>query len=166
MNFAINSIFILLIGIFNSMHPVHVSITNMDYIAEENKVTLSFKVFEDDIQLLFNHLYQINIDFNNPESLKKYQNKVDEYFSTHFEIRGEQPYTLSFQKIKKENDSIWFYYETKIDANPKNFEIRNTLFLDLYFDQKNMLIFTYNEFEKGYLFNLNQTKQMIILNDF
>lgn len=166
MNFVINTVYIFLIGIFNLTHPVHVSITNMDYIPDQNKITLSFKVFESDFQLLFAHLYEQKIDFDDPENIKCHQSKINEYFSAHFKINNNQSFSLSFQSIKKEDDSVWFYYESMIDKEIKSLEISNTIFLDLYFDQKNMLIFKSNQKEKGFLFNLNQTKQIIDFNDF
>ena len=45
-------------------------------------------------------------------------------------------------------------------------EIINTLLFDLYFDQKNMLIYGYNQLEEGYLFNIQQTKHTIELDEF
>lgn len=166
MNFGTISIYIFFISVFNLMHPVHVSITNMDYIPDENKISVSFKVFESDFQLLFVHLYELRIDLNDPENIKINQHKINEYFSSHFKIDNNPDNSLSFQKIRKEDDSIWFYYETRVNPEIKSFEISNTIFLDLYFDQKNMLIFNYRQKEKGYLFNLNQTKQIINLNDY
>ncbi|HAF29443.1 MAG TPA: hypothetical protein DCG75_10390 [Bacteroidales bacterium] len=166
MNFGINSILIFFISVFNLLHPVHVTITNLDYYPNENKITMSFKVFESDFQLLFAHLYELKIDFDDPENINVNQYKINEYFSAHFKIGNNPNHSLLFQNIKKEDDSIWFYYEALVDKEIKSFEISNTIFLDLYFDQKNMLIFNYNQHQKGYLFNLNQTKQIINLNDF
>lgn len=166
MNFGIINILILFISAFNLLHPVHVTITNLDYYPSKNKITLSMKVFESDFQLLFVHLYEQKIDFDDPENMKVNQRKINEYFSSHFKIINDPNCSLLFQKIKKEDDSIWFYYEALIEKDIKILEISNTIFLDLYFDQKNMLIFNYNQKEKGYLFNLNQTKQIIDLNDF
>jgi hypothetical protein len=150
------------------MHPVHVSITNLDYMPEQNKITLSFKVFQDDFQLLFAHLYQVSINFDDHENYKNYQNRVDEYFSSHFKIiEGEdKKHLISYKGMKKNEESIWFYYETLVDKEIEYLEIVNTILLDLYFDQKNMLILNHNGKEKGYLFNLKQTKQIIKLNDF
>lgn len=166
MNFLINSILIFFISIFNLLHPVHVTITNLDYYPKEHKITLSFKVFESDFQLLFTHLFEQKIDFDDPENIIVNLHKINEYFWETFKIENNPNHSLLFQNIKKEDDSIWFYYEALVDKEIKSFEISNTIFLDLYFDQKNMLIFNYNQNQKGYLFNLNQTKQIIYLNDF
>jgi len=149
------------------MHPVHVSISNMDYFPDQNKITLSFKVFKDDFQLLFAHLYEEKIDFNDEKNYINYQSKIDDYYSNHFQIIGNDngKYLLSNKGIKKDEEAIWFYYEAMVKDEIKTLEIINTIFLDLYFDQKNMLIFNFHDNEKAYLFNLKQTKQIIVLND-
>ena len=58
---------IQLLGLFFvlNMHPVHVSITNMEYFNNEKLLQFSTKIFKDDFQLLFVHLNEINIDFEN-----------------------------------------------------------------------------------------------------
>ncbi len=168
MNLWINSVFIFLMSIFNLMHPVHVSIINMDYLPEQNKISLSFKVFKDDFQLLFAHLYQVNIDFDNEENYSKYQKKIDEYFSSHFKIteEGGENKIINYIGIKKNQEAIWFHYEASIENELKSLKISNTILLDLYFDQKNLLILKYGKKEKGYQFNLKQTKQIIEFDDF
>ena len=161
-------LYIYLISIFSMIHPVHVSITNMDYLPEQNKITLSFKVFKDDFKILFAHLYQIRIDFNEEDNYKNYQSVIDKYFSSHFKIieKDDCNFLFSNKKIKKDEEWIWFYYEVILDKEVETLEIINTIFLDLYSDQKNMLILNYHDKEKAYLFNLKQTKQIIEFNDY
>ena len=167
MSFLIKGLCVFLISWLNMVHPVHVSITNLEYIPSENKVKLSFKVFEDDIQLLFAHLYQINADFSNEDSYYNYQSKIDEYFTSHFKILiGEKEHKFSYKSFKKEGHTIWFYYETNIDSEPKSIEFFNTIFLDLYFDQKNLLIFSYKCQDKAYQFDLKNTNYLIEFDDF
>ena len=152
---------------FYLIHPVHVSITNMDYVPEKNRIDLSFKLYKNDFQLLFIHLKQLNIDFNKDEEIQKFRNEIDHYFLNHFKISNCVANDLSFIETKSDEESIWFYYTIQLANNEtKSIEITNTILLDLYFDQKNMLIVHYNNQEKGYLFNLKQTKQLISLDDF
>lgn len=168
MIFSLNSIFIFLVGLFNMMHPVHVSITNVDYLQNENKVELSIKVFKDDFQLLFVHLYQLNIDFDNIEKNINSQEKINTYFSNHLKVNidNKENKELKYKGVKKNDESIWFLYEIELSAVPNSIEFTNTILLDLYLDQKNMLIFSYNDKEEGYLFNLKHSNYIISFHDF
>lgn len=168
MIFSINSIFIFLVSLFSIMHPVHVSITNVDYVQDENKAEISIKVFKDDFQLLFAHLYHINLDVNNIENDSIVLEKINTYFSNHFKvnINDKENLKLKFRDLKKNEDSIWFLYETRISEEPETIEFTNTILLDLYFDQKNMLIFSYKEKEQGFMFNLKHINNTISFHDF
>jgi len=155
----------LLTGSILFSHPVHVSVTNLDYKPDENKMEISIKVFKKDLQLLFVHLNQIKINFDDPESVNENQKRIDTYFSSHFKIGSSPEFFLIFKDSKLDNEWIWFYYDVKLDKPIKEIEIENTILLDLYFDQKNMLILSMGEKEEGYIFNLKETKQKIDLDD-
>ncbi len=49
----IKSFYLLLISNYFFMHPVHVSVTNLEIQSENNSISLSFKVFTDDFQLIY-----------------------------------------------------------------------------------------------------------------
>lgn len=166
MNLAFITRCLFFAGFLNLMHPVHVSITNMDYIPEQNKVKLSFKVFKNDFQLLFYHLYELNVDFDDDDSYNKYQERVNGYMINHFKIKdGEENYNIKYKGIKKDSESLWFYYEADVNKNIDSIEVINVILLDLYFDQKNMLIVNAREKEQGFMFNLKKTKQIVKLNE-
>ncbi len=42
-------------------HPIHVSVTNLDINTEKDTIFISQKMFTDDFNLLFYHLYEKNI---------------------------------------------------------------------------------------------------------
>ena len=165
MIFSHIKLYLLLTGSILFSHPVHVSVTNLDYKPDENKMEISIKVFKKDLQLLFVHLNQIKINFDDPESVNENQKRIDTYFSSHFKIRSSLEFFLIFKDSKLDNEWIWFYYDVKLDKPIKEIEIENTILLDLYFDQKNMLILSMGEKEEGYIFNLKETKQKIDLDD-
>ena len=165
---SLNSIFIFLVSLYSMMHPVHVSVTNVDYFQNQNKAEISIKVFKDDFQLLFAHLYQINLDIDNIENDLNSQDKINTYFSNHFKINidDKENKELKYKGIKKNDESIWFLYEIEVSNEPNSIEFINTILLDLYLDQKNMLIFSYNDKEEGFLFNLKRRNYIISFHDF
>ena len=161
------SINILLASALNLMHPVHVSITNIDYEADQHKIEISTKVFKNDFKLLLYHLYELNVDLDSTEILDQNKTTIHEYFLNHFRIKnGNDKCNLELKDITTDEEYLWFYYQIDIKNDIKQLEIVNTILLDLYFDQKNMLIFGYHNAEKGYLFNLKQTKYIINLDEF
>ena len=136
MIFSLNSIIIFLVSLYSMMHPVHVSITNVDYHKNQNKAEISIKVFKDDFQLLFVHLYQINLDVENIEKDLNSQEKINTYFSNHLKVNidNKEYKELKYKGVKKNDESIWFLYEIEVNTEPNTIEFINTILLDLYLD--------------------------------
>ena len=142
------------------MHPVHVSITNMDYDQYSQTISLSFKVHFEDVRLLFYHLNQKDIDLTNDSVYNVNKELVDNYFANHFKLTGDGEINLKLisEGIQVDEDDIWFNYHCSIISEIKILKVSNTLLLDLYFDQKNLLIFKNQNLEKGYHFDYETTE--------
>jgi hypothetical protein len=144
------------------IHPIHVSITNMEYFPEKQEIEFTTKIFKDDFQLLFIHLKELNIDFNNVDSIKKYQKEIDNYISYHVEIEiNQKKQNLELSGFKLNDEAIWLSYNLKIKNEIRSIKIINTLLLDLYFDQKNLLIFKFEDQEYAYQFNYKNSEFII-----
>jgi hypothetical protein len=155
-------LYLAAIGFALMIHPIHVSITNMEYFPEKQEIELSTKIFKDDFQLLFAHLKELNIDFENVDSIKKYQKEIDNYISSHVEIEiNQKKQNLVFSGFKLNDEAIWLSYNLKIKNEIRSIKIINTLLLDLYFDQKNLLIFKFEDQEYANQFNYKNSEFII-----
>ena len=155
----------LIISAFLLMHPVHVSVTNMEYFPDKQEIEFSTKIFMDDFQLLFIHLKELNIDFENQDTVKKYKSDINQYIDSHFKLKiNNIDKAFTFNGFKNNNDAIWLYYNLKINEEIKSIKIINTILLDLYFDQKNLFIFKAGDIEKAYQFNIKNREYNIDIN--
>ncbi|MCG8410422.1 MAG: hypothetical protein MI739_03960 [Bacteroidales bacterium] len=148
----------LLIFLGLGMHPIHVSVTNMEYFPNTKELEFSTKIFKDDLQLLFIHLDRLDIDFNNNDSILRYQNRIKSYFEKKINIsinNIDQKY--SYKKFKTNKEAIWLTFSIKIRDTVRSIKIKNTLLLDLYLDQKNLFILKLNDSQKAYQFNIKNT---------
>lgn len=148
-------------------HPVHYSITNMDYSKCEQEVQVSSKIFKDDFRLVLFHLFEKDIDVDNPEKSDQNLKLIHDYYTSHLIINdGNEKSTLHRTSITTNEEYIIFNYYFQVKNEFTQLDIVNTILLDLYFDQKNMLIFGFENKEKGYLFNIRETKHKVLLDDF
>ncbi len=158
------SIFPVFLYLWLSMHPIHVSITNMEYSNENQKLEYSIKVFKDDFQLLFFHLNEKNIDFNQINDIEQNLPLIKAYFNKNLQvIVNNVIIEQDFQKYSLTDDAVWFYFESSIKQKIISIKLINTVLLDLYFDQKNLLIFKASNFENGYRFDINNKEYQIEL---
>ncbi len=147
-------------------HPVHVSVTNLDINTEKDSIFISQKMFTDDFELLFYHLYEKNMkptagrDFSQSEL-----SLVNGYMKDAFVIEaGSRKLPLKFVKKVQEAESIWLYYTCPLPSNNINsLVLTNSLLLQLFEDQTNLVIVTYKGADSGYTFNYDKWKSEIRL---
>jgi hypothetical protein len=154
----------LIFSVVLSAHPMHFSYTNVEIDTFNNKITVSSKFFINDFNLLFYHLYEKNIEpqkdqaFSNPDL-----SMVDGYYRDRLTLLSDQD-TIALQFIRKEQDdeSIWLFYESRLPSSKmKSLILNNLLLLDLYMDQKNLVIISSGNREKGITFDFENRRAVM-----
>jgi hypothetical protein len=149
-------------------HPVHVSVTNLEFNTEKKTVFISQKMFTEDFDLLFYHLYEKTIkplpgkDFTENELAM-----INGYMKDAFVLEsGSTKIPLSFVRKEQDEESIWLYYTCPMPSNNiKSLMLTNSLLLQLFEDQTNLVIVTYKGADTGYTFNYDSWKSEIKLKD-
>ncbi len=139
------------------MHPVHISLVNIDYNENDKEFIVLFKLYTDDFNQIIYHYYGIDI-----VALKEANEKLDikminSYITQNFRIENnKKELKLEFIELNFDNDSIWIKYRIKVRNDIKQLFIQSDLLNDLYYDQNNLIILRYKSFEKGYQLNYNE----------
>ncbi|MBN2275962.1 MAG: hypothetical protein JXK95_16655, partial [Bacteroidales bacterium] len=162
-----NALAIMLVLVFNVLHPVHISYTNLDISSETGEVNLVCKFFSDDLALLFYHIYEREVIFD-PESeiAASDLDLVTNHLLNSFFVKEPGGKTVNFLYNKKEqnDESVWLYFEGRLSGKqPDSLLLENTLLLDLYEDQKNLVIVNYGGMEKGVIFDYLRREINIVL---
>lgn len=139
------------------MHPVHVSLTNVEYNEQKEEFDIVFKLFMDDFEAIIEHKYGSKIKINSSEKDNEKQKYMTKYILEHFKfIIDEKDFTKEKLKfVKKENNqqAVWVYYRFKQKENIKKIEIKNSLMNDHFNDQKNLLFFKYKNTQEAVSLN-------------
>ena len=154
-------LFIFLNSYFcKTFHPLHVSVTSIDFVEDKGEFKVSIKLFKDDFEKIVNNKYQVNLDiFNcniqNADSIfiEKY---ILEHFSMKFDGKNILKKELHCTSICNE-EAIWVSFKFKTAKPKRTIVIKNSLMNDLYNDQKNLVIFKMKDIEKGIQFNNKTT---------
>lgn len=147
-------------------HPVHVSVTNLEINTARDTIYITQKMFTDDFDLLFYHLYEKNIK---PVAGKEFSSNelslVNGYMKDAFVIEaGSAKLPLKFVKKVQDIESIWLYYTCPLPSKKiKTLMLTNSLLLQLFEDQTNLVIVTYKGGDTGYTFNYDSWKSEIRL---
>ena len=150
----------LLLFFLLAFHPVHVSVTSIEYNKEEEIFLVSFKVFTDDFETNIERKYGVNLNLGKENELKNASEYFSRYFreSFSFVVNGEELKEPVYLEKKMDDISVWLYYKYPTSGNVEEVGIKNAIMLDIFRDQSNLLIFKYNDFEEGFIFNSKKVK--------
>ena len=135
-------------------HAFHTSITEMRYNSKEKAFEISLRVFTDDLEKTLsannkNKKFVIeNTDKNDPF--------IEQYVRKHFVITTPKNQKLIYQYVgkEKEGDATWIYLEMPVNETIKGSKIQNSVLMDSYDDQTNIVNIFVNNEKKSYLFTV------------
>lgn len=155
----------LFISIWILLHPVHVTLTSIEYIPEIN----SFKVF---VRMNFDDfLRDYNIggtvikdkDFSTESASSKIQ--MQKYLKEKVIIRvnGNQLYG-KLQNMNLADNEISMNLKFGPGKKPETISVKNLIMTGLYRDMSNMILIRVNDFEEGFKLTSDITEQTIKIN--
>lgn len=154
-----NLIFTLILMIF--YHPLHVTLTHIEYDEMNNKCLITIKIFSDDFETALENHSKKDIVLNAENESNNIGEIINAYINDSFSIifdnkRGNLKY------ISKSNnfEATWLNFEAEVDTF-EELKVQNKLLLDIYDDQTNLLIFNKGKLEKGYNMNVKNTELTI-----
>ena len=146
------------------LHPVHVSITNIDISTVDKEINFSIRLFHDDLSIALYYEYHDFMGGESADSLSE-RDFADEYVKSKIIITGDNNQQLDFTLNEKEttDDSVIMHYSCKLpDKKMKSVQLTNDIFFNIYPDQKNLVIVNLDGNENGYtLTNGNNSVQLL-----
>ena len=134
------------------LHPVHVSVTNLDLDPVRGKVELSVKIFADDFQDLILHKYGVQLNIIEQEDPGDKIAAVNEYMQEALQLvfNGNETADLQFVDAKLNEEAIWLFYRYEHHGKIRKVDIVNRVMLEKFNNQTNLMIVTFNEKQNGY----------------
>jgi hypothetical protein len=144
---------ILSLAILILLHPVHVSLTGIDYNSMNQVYSVFVKVWSDDLDADINLWNTANERMTGDEKEIYYKYLTDRILIIE---DGKQ---LKMTLMKSETDGIEHRFNLEASGNRavKNVTVINRIMTRLYEDQANMLLFSFNDIEDGYKFTTADT---------
>lgn len=158
------NLFVLPVG---AMHTVHISVINFDINCETGEISYSVRLFPHDFAAVINARYGAQVYFHNNAELNKNQLfVVQKYLNEHFITTiNNDTIDAGLENWKMVDDAVMFYFKANTNTECLDIKFENTIMTDIFPDQKNLLIFAYDNYEKGFTFNVSNTKQLFKFSD-
>ena len=125
-------------------HPLHTSITEMVHDARLRRVEVVMRVFADDFERALG-----GVGKGSPDS-----RAVAGYLARQFVVHGPdgKPIPLRYQGTQRTDDLLWIRLAGDAPAGVRGGRVRNSVALELYADQVNILKVRYATTERTLLF--------------
>jgi hypothetical protein len=150
----------LLISVWFLMHPVHVTLTSIDFIPDTGTYNVFVRMYFDDFltDCKLNGNVVDNIDFSAGTSSSR--DVMEMYLGKKLIIKvNEKQVSGKLREMKVADNEISMNLEFKGGKKPVTIIVKNLILTDLYADQSNMVIVKVNEFEEGVKLTSDITEQ-------
>ena len=166
----INNFFFLIVTLFFPFHDFHVTHTTFHYNDESKSMEITIKVAIEDLEKSIENKSTKKLDdlSNNQENINS-EKLILEYFRNNLTFSLTEN-TKEFKWVGKETSNnlhdIYLYFEIPNFDKNENIEsitIKNTLFLDLYDYQTNIVLIELPERKYNLTFNKDKDIQTIFM---
>jgi Domain of unknown function (DUF6702) len=144
-------------------HPLHVTLTSIDYNSLDEKCEITIKIFSDDFEIALEKYSNQDLNINSVEETKNIEEIITSYIENNFSIIfDDKKHDLMYISKENNHEATWLKFEIGI-SDFQTINIQNNLLLNVYDDQKNLIIFKNGDFQKG--FNLDSNKKDIVISN-
>ena len=167
----INYLFFLSAIIFFPFHDFHITHTTFHYNNESQSIEITIKVAIEDLEKSIKNKYSSKLyGLENNQENKPQEKLIIEYFKNNLILSAEKD-ALEYHWVGKEVSNnlhdIYLYFEIPNykKRNLKSISIKNTLFLDLYNYQTNIVLIELIDKKYNLTFTENNDTQTIFINN-
>jgi hypothetical protein len=127
------------------LHPVHVSVTEINYNEKNKSLEVTSRIFIDDLELsIQKKLNQETLDILKPQNGMTTDQLVSSYLSEHLKVKLDgKPCKMKFLAHEIEDVAIICYLEIEGVKKAKTMEVTDTVIQETHADQSNLVHITF-----------------------
>lgn len=132
----------------------------MTYNAKEKSWEIAIKLFQDDLETTLTASSGKSFKFSTATDADKV---IEPYIRKHFGVQVNKTLQTPYRYLGHEpqQDAVWVYLEIPTDKDLSGIFLENSLLIDAFEDQTNLLQIAFGEKKKSYLFQKNKAVQNI-----
>lgn len=128
-------------------HKFYLSVTQMEFDADKNRITAISRVFVDDLEETLRQRYDVQLALGTDLEDEKASFYIRRYVEQKLTVEiNNVPLEFSFAGFTYQNDQIVLLSEFSIiDSDDYEIKVTNTIITDAYSDQQNLVHFRMNQ---------------------
>lgn len=125
---------------FRPVHPLYISVTEINHNAKDKILEVSCKVFTNDLEAVLEKMSGSRVDLSAAGEKTATDKLIDAYVEKHLRLRVDgRPVALHFVGSEKENDGTWSYFQVNDISSVKKIEAVDELLYDSFNQQINIM---------------------------
>lgn len=147
---------------FNTLHKYYVSITQIEFVKEQQSVQIISRIFIDDFESVLRKRYDNNITLDRGDDETQIDDYIKKYLLTKIEISINNKEVIPNFIGKKYDDGIMHcYLEIENIKSISTFQIKNKVLFDMFEDQKNVIRTNINNKNKTVVLTAQNDKGLL-----
>ena len=141
------------------LHPIYVSVTEIEHNAKEKTLELSCKIFTDDFEKTLRKTYKNTVDLLKPANKDAMNKLVSEYVQKHLQVNVDgKNVPLKFIGYEAIEEGIYSYYQADNISTVKNITVTDDILYEYKTEQMSLIHVTVNGNRKSSKLNNPDTK--------
>jgi hypothetical protein len=140
-------LFPFLLWVIPVVHPVHISVTEINHSEKDKALQIMSRIFIDDLELsIQKELKDENLDILKPETGQTTDQLVSAYVLKHLKVKVDgKAQKLNYLGHEKEDLAIICYIEISNIKKLTSVEVLDDVIMETHHDQSNLVHVTYKE---------------------
>ncbi|MFM7858678.1 MAG: DUF6702 family protein [Flammeovirgaceae bacterium] len=146
MKILLSTLLLVLYSNKPEVHPIHISVTEINYSEKDKSFQITSRMFIDDTELSIRALKKDpDLDLLEPKGATT-QQLVEEYVRLHLKVWVDGKLAkMNFLAVEKEDLSFICYIEIPSIKKVRNVKVQNDCMMEMHEDQSNLVHITYRE---------------------
>lgn len=146
----------------SSLHKFYVSVTQIEYVKEQQSVQIITRVFLDDLEDALSERFGESIRIPSDEKDNSFDPQIQDYIMSKMEISiNGKTSKLSFVGKSIDIDVMVIYLEIKDIKNIKTIIIKNNTFFEIFEEQQNIIRTDINNLKKSFILISQDRSRML-----
>jgi uncharacterized membrane protein len=135
----------LIYSLFFFLHPIHISVSEINYSEKDKALQITTRIYIDDLELSVRaQRNEPELDLIEPKNGHTTEKMVNEYVAKHLSVKLDgKIQKLTFLGMEREDPALICYIEIENVKKFKTVEVRNDIIMETHDDQSNLVHVTY-----------------------
>lgn len=143
-------------------HKFYIGVYQVDYKVEKKEFQITSRVFIDDIEKALETKFKKKLNLATSKESKESEELIATYFKEKFKISvNNKSHEMILFAKEYEDDVLICYHKISYSGKIKSLNIYNSILIEQFSEQQNLLHININSIKKSFLFTNSNTKEEI-----